>query len=1444
MDSNSTQVPRSALAAANLVAALIALFALASSASAASFQRPLKEVFGTTEQPSFSWPSLLAVEPSTGDVLVGDRGEGEIQQVTISATGGTFALGFEGKTTSDLAYNASPRMVSEALEVAVFGSVALRENFVVTGGPGDEAGSAPYMVRFNAKLNNRDVEQLECVDGSTPLSGGSGCSVTTTRNGVSQSLNRFHPNGTPAPFGALGTNVIDGIGRGPCSYPPTPSPNCDKTPEDGLEISGGARQQAAVDPVTGDIYLTSAPLEGEAAVEIFSAEGKYLGQLTSSIKGALNEPCGVAIDSSGAVYVASQFGGHFGTIGIAKFVPGTGPPTNADNTAVFPIEGQQGERYEKVCHMAMGTGPSSGSIFIAMLTSGTVGPHVFKVDKETGEFHEFASGFNELVTVDPTNGNPIMAGAGGNKEFVEFDGSGETAGPAVSRMFVELGLSGAGDITAAASGEVYAVVGSQAPQVYVYGLPARVPGVTVEPATEVTGTKATLEGMVNPEDLEVSECFFEWGKTTQYGERTNCKEMPLPTDSEPHSVSAALGGLEPNGQTYHVRVVAKNENGVERSVDQTFTTAFQVRTEAAAATGSETAGLEGTVRPEGVAFSDCSFEYGIAANPGYEESATCSPDAGEIGADFNPHEVSAAIDHLQAATTYRYRVRATPSGGATLYGKEMTFETFGPPRVTEPGARDAGRSSVTIEAKVDPRGFGTKYHFEWGPTRRYGYRLPGTPASLGEGQAAIRVSAEVAGLEAGTTYHFRVIATSDGGAVASPDQTFETLNSCGLPEGRCFELVSRRDAGPVAAPGRFGFVNTELRFQAAESGPGALAYGVENGYPDARKGTEVSYLARRGANGWESSLLGVPALIAPHGSKENPGSVVALSPDLSCGVVESNQPLTDDASMGQIVDAGGDNLYRRNPDGSYTGITTVPPEDLSHVRRSGTIAYPLVGISRDCAKVVFDSSFSYPGVTSVGEGGLYEWDEGQLRGVGFVPAPGGEAAVKAAAGVGNGVSDDGSRVFFTAERRDSPNPEEIGAQGIFVREDGTTTHDLSLSQTTVPDTGADYEYATPDGAHVFFTANPGLASNGASSEGTDLYRYDLAGGALTDLSVGDEAGGARVAGFIGASEDGTTAYFVARGQLLPGRGRTLAENQADDSYSIYVNADGALGFVGTVAGAAINSQGLIVSKSQTSRVSPDGSYLLFESVANVTGYDSGGAAEAYLFDAATGTTVCLSCREDGKAPFLSPGTPALPAVGSLTSYPNPPRKSLLVRGGQPLAFFYSLDSLAPGAREGEYNVYEWSHGQVFLLTSEPPGSRFPEAHAGETAVFAGASADGSDVYVASVENLSWEDGDERPSVYDSRVGGGFPEPPPPAAPCDPASEGSCSGPSQTAVPARGAASTSFVGPGNVKAKKRGRGRKHKTRHKRHHGHHHKRRHRSRGNSRRQRHANAGRRAGK
>jgi Tol biopolymer transport system component len=1113
-------------------------------------------------------------------------------------------------------------------------------------------------------------------------------------------------------------------------------------------------------------------------------------------------PAAVSLDRDGNIYVSASAAFFEDGSNIFKFAPGGALLENYEFGA--------GENNNPLSGPGQIAVDAAGDLFVVGVGSGLFElPANGSGEIDPTNYRTIVTGFAEGVAIDPTNEHLYVSLSDHISEY-------DTAGTKIDDF-------GAGTVRAArqvavdiGTGRIYAADGATSSggnrRINVFGPAVVVPGVGIGAATNVTGTKATLNGSVDPVGMKVTECFFEWGETTNYGNVASC-EGTIGEDAESHPVSANISGLESNGRVYHYRLVAKNKNGTEQSTDKTFSTLYTVATEPATDLNATTAILNGNLRPEGRQFTSCFFEYGLTSSAGFEHKVACNPPATEVEADFSVHPVSNEVGGLVTNSEYKVRLTATNNKG-TLSGKTLIFTTVGPPQISEVRARDADQSSVTLEAKIDPRGFGTSYHFEWGTTTAYGNSVPvNFEPYVGSGESPVLVTGKLTGLAPGTEYHYRIVARSEGGVTPSPDHVAETLNSCGLPEARCFELVSRRDAGPVAYAIRGG--GLESGFQVAPE-PGNFSYTLETGYPDATKGAEVVYTTVRGPDGWIDTQLS-PALTARTEfteDGESPSSIKAIGPNLSCDVVNSNQPLTSDASTRLVVESGGANLFRKNPDGSYTAISKVPPEN-PRATGNAIYAYAVYGMSADCSRVVFGTPYRYPGLP----GTYYEWDRGTLRNFGFVPGPSGEiedpnalpgAAISASSQTSNVISEDGRRLFFTAERKVAPNPEEVGKKAVFVRERDGTTRDLSLSETAVPDEGATYQSATKDGSRVFFTANAGLTAE-SSLEGTDLYEYDLESGNLTDLSVDAEEGGAAVTRFIGASRDGSHVYYVARGQLVPGRGKTLAQNLADNTASIYSVIDGKPDYVAsmsenTPAAIDINPTGL-----QTARVSPDGRFLLFETTEDITRFRSQGHREAYLYDSddAGEPVACVSCNQDGSAPSRYGAAPLESAPGG-NPLSEPP--SLAVHDGNPIVIFTSYNDLAPGSTKDLLNGYEWSHGQVFRLTTEPAGLKSATSEYPNVRAF-GASADGTDLYFQTQETLNWEDGDERASVYDARLGGGFTEPPAPPAPCNPLAGGAC----QTETPQTGAgpaaASSTFIGPGNTVQKKKHR--KPKKRHKQH-----------------------------
>jgi sugar lactone lactonase YvrE len=95
-----------------------------------------------------------------------------------------------------------------------------------------------------------------------------------------------------------------------------------------------------------------------------------------------------------------------------------------------------------------------------------------------------------------------------------------------------------------------------------------------------------------------------------------------------------------------------------------------------------------------------------------------------------------------------------------------------PPSVTTEPATNVTAAGATLNGTVNPNGAETKYYFEYGTTISYGMKT--SEVSAGSGTSNVKVSRAITGLTAGTTYHFRIVASNSAGTSHGGDLTFKT----------------------------------------------------------------------------------------------------------------------------------------------------------------------------------------------------------------------------------------------------------------------------------------------------------------------------------------------------------------------------------------------------------------------------------------------------------------------------------------------------------------------------------------------------------------------------------------------------------------------------------------------------------------------------------------------
>ncbi len=216
-----------------------------------------------------------------------------------------------------------------------------------------------------------------------------------------------------------------------------------------------------------------------------------------------------------------------------------------------------------------------------------------------------------------------------------------------------------------------------------------------------------------------------------------------------------FGGVAVDGTSGAV-YVADNANATV----QRYTT-FEgptVTTSAASSVATSSATLNGTIDPGGVS-STYHFEYGTDTNYG---SQTTESDpltgSGAVAA-------TGAVTGLSPNTTYHYRIVGTNASGS-ITGNDQTLTTAPVPPTLDGSPAFVSAittTGATLNATLNPNNSDTSFHFEYGTDTTYGAGTPATDAGAGFGDQP--VTADLTGLVAGTTYHYRLVADNGTGGV-------------------------------------------------------------------------------------------------------------------------------------------------------------------------------------------------------------------------------------------------------------------------------------------------------------------------------------------------------------------------------------------------------------------------------------------------------------------------------------------------------------------------------------------------------------------------------------------------------------------------------------------------------------------------------------------------------
>lgn len=639
-------------------------------------------------------------------------------------------------------------------------------------------------------------------------------------------------------------------------------------------------------------------------------------------------------------------------------------------------------------------------------------------------------------------------------------------------------------------------------------------------------------------------------------------------------------------------------------------------------------------------------------------------------------------------------------------------------------------------------------------------------------------------------------------AVGCPNETVRTGASASLPDCRAYELLTPPDSDGRLLEGLAGFgfeaphdvFPTELLSPAGES----LAYLTYSGplvEPNEANGTLDLYEARRASTGWSTARR-----LTPSGTQTSiTRTLGGVSPDHQFTFV------TVDPVEGRPSGSLENGEYLGKPDGTFEligrgSLGEEPYAQGRFITAGGEHVIFTTGRSPVqsflCARHECASAQLEPEAPPTGTGAIYDRSaNGPTHVVSLLPGnkpplAGEEAFYKGASKYGSSVAFTIKGTLYVRVDNGDPSAEEtievasgeptyagLSGDGRYIfyvqagnihRFDTSTKTDLQVSSTGE----AEIVNISADGSHVYFISKEAIGGEGASGK-PNLYvwssnttRY-IATVAATDLE--------RTSG----SQTGNCPSSCG----IPALTRWTSYAVAPPSVSPFTTEPG--------------------PGAESSRSTPDGIVLIFESRAELTSYENNGHTEIYRYDDSTDKLICVSCN-----PAVEPAQSDAQLQELRLMRPGIVINSLSNDGSR--VFFETKEGLTEGDTDNVNDIYEWSdrggENSSLSLISSGKSTEYTSALGASGELFLpspnvifSVSPSGSDIAFLTQDVLVSGAGiGGVPAIYDARIGGGFPLPEPPRF----CLEEECKLPMSSVVPSLGGElSEGTHGAGNIKPRK-------------------------------------------